>query len=94
MLRDPRLWGDGSTIFKPERFLARHNPRVNELPDVESLTFGFGRRTCPGRYMAERNQIMFITRVLQAYEIRPEEGASLPLKIEFEDGASPADQRI
>jgi cytochrome P450 len=44
MLRDPRIWGDDADTFKPERFLAEHNPRLNELPDMESLPFGFGRR--------------------------------------------------
>jgi hypothetical protein len=36
--------------------------------------------------MAERNGIMFIARIMQACEILPEEGASTPVKIEFEDG--------
>jgi cytochrome P450 len=47
MMRDPRIWGNDADVFKPERFLAEYNPRVNELPDVESLTFGFGRRYVP-----------------------------------------------
>jgi hypothetical protein len=47
MMRDPRIWGDEADIFKPERFLPEYNPRVNELPDVESLPFGFGRRYVP-----------------------------------------------
>jgi hypothetical protein len=29
---------------------------------------------------------VFIARTMQAYQILPEEGASMPLKIEFEDG--------
>jgi cytochrome P450 len=44
MLRDPRVWGDDANTFKPERFLAEYNPKLTELPDIESLPFGFGRR--------------------------------------------------
>jgi cytochrome P450 len=44
MMRDRRIWGDDADVFKPERFLAEYNPKVDELPDVESLPFGFGRR--------------------------------------------------
>jgi hypothetical protein len=40
MLIDPRLWGDDTNNFKPERFLAEGA----KLPDPESLAFGFGRR--------------------------------------------------
>ncbi|PVF95239.1 cytochrome P450 [Serendipita vermifera] len=86
MLRDPRFWGDDAHLFKPERFLAEYNPRLNELPDIESLPFGFGRRICPGRYMAERNGVLFAARILQAFEILPEDGASMPVRVAFEDG--------
>lgn len=41
MMIDPRLWGDDVKEFKPERFLA---PNASSLPDVEGMTFGFGRR--------------------------------------------------
>jgi cytochrome P450 len=40
MMIDPRLWGDDTNIFKPERFLVEGA----KLPDPESLAFGFGRR--------------------------------------------------
>ncbi|PVF95243.1 cytochrome P450 [Serendipita vermifera] len=85
MMRDPRVWGTDADTFKPERFLVEYNPKVSELPDVESLPFGFGRRICPGRYMAERNGTTFVARLLQAYEIRPEDGSSVPPSITFQD---------
>jgi cytochrome P450 len=44
MTRDPRIWGDDADTFRPERFLIEYNPRADELPDVESFPFGFGRR--------------------------------------------------
>ncbi|PVF95234.1 cytochrome P450 [Serendipita vermifera] len=84
MLRDPRIWGEDSNTFKPERFLAEYNPKVNELPDAESLSFGFGRRICPGRHFAERSGIIYAARLLQAYEIRQEQGSPTPKKVIFD----------
>ena len=44
VLRDPRLWGKDSQDFNPNRFLASQNPSVDQLPDIWSIPFGFGRR--------------------------------------------------
>ncbi|PVF95231.1 cytochrome P450 [Serendipita vermifera] len=86
MLRDPRIWGDDADVFKPERFLPEFNPRAKEYPDVESVAFGFGRRICPGKHIADRNAIVFIAKVLENYEILPLEGEDLPTKLEWTDG--------
>lgn len=40
--RDPNTYHDPE-VFKPERFLAPHNE-----PSATNVTFGFGRRICPG----------------------------------------------
>jgi hypothetical protein len=36
--------------------------------------------------MADRNGIVFVAAMLQNYDILPEEGASLPVHIEYDDG--------
>ncbi|KAG8830750.1 hypothetical protein FRC17_004285 [Serendipita sp. 399] len=82
MLRDKRLWGEDADEFKPERFLSQYNPRAKELPNVESMAFGFGRRICPGRHIAELNGLLFAAAILCAYEILPMEGETNP-KIEY-----------
>ncbi|KIM33263.1 hypothetical protein M408DRAFT_326044 [Serendipita vermifera MAFF 305830] len=82
MLVDPRHWGNDANVFKPERFLG---PGASSLPDVESLTFGFGRRRCPGRYLAERNGLLYIAAALSAYEIRPAADMATPVSITFSD---------
>ncbi|KAG8763183.1 hypothetical protein FRC15_008094, partial [Serendipita sp. 397] len=83
ILRDPRRWGEGAHVFKPERFLPEYNPRASELPNVESIVFGFGRRICPGRHLAERNGMLFAAAILSTYEILPPVGEVAPEKIEY-----------
>ena len=50
--------------FKSERFL---DPAMR-FPDA---AFGFGRRTCPGRFMARSSLWIGIASVLAAFEISP-----------------------
>ncbi|KAH8984409.1 cytochrome P450 [Lactarius akahatsu] len=59
--------------FWPERFL---DPDV-KLPDA---VFGFGRRICPGRFMARSSMWITIASVLAAFEISPTtDGDGVPL---------------
>ena len=41
MLNDPRIWGKDAHLFRPERFI---ETPASELPDMETLVYGFGRR--------------------------------------------------
>jgi cytochrome P450 len=41
MLNDPRIWGKDAHLFRPERFV---ETPTSELPDMETLVYGFGRR--------------------------------------------------
>ncbi|KIM33242.1 hypothetical protein M408DRAFT_151524 [Serendipita vermifera MAFF 305830] len=75
MMTDERIWGPTAEQFQPERFLS---PDASTLPDAASIPFGFGRRICPGRYMAERTGILFAATVLAAYTIVPPEGETSP----------------
>jgi hypothetical protein len=43
-------------------------------------------RVCPGRYIADRNAMVVIAKVLENYEILPLEGEDLPTKLEWTDG--------
>ncbi|KAH9067504.1 cytochrome P450 [Lactarius vividus] len=53
--------------FQPERWLA---PGAPAFPDA---AFGFGRRECPGRFMARESVWAAIVGVLAAFEISPVE---------------------
>jgi Cytochrome P450 len=63
MLHDDAVFPEPDK-FKPERFL---DPAMR-FPDA---AFGFGRRTCPGRFMARSSLWIGIASVLAAFEISP-----------------------
>ncbi|KAG8711713.1 hypothetical protein FRC09_020456 [Ceratobasidium sp. 395] len=49
MMHDPAFY-DQPELFMPERYL-----RENPPPDPENYAFGFGRRICPGMYIAHQS---------------------------------------
>jgi cytochrome P450 len=65
----PNLWAislDDDTFqdpyeFKPERWL--------QYPDQPLSVFGFGRRSCPGKQIAQNSLFIVIARILWAYNI-------------------------
>ncbi|QHO40684.1 Cytochrome P450 [Arachis hypogaea] len=59
--RDPKLWSDDSTQFKPERF--EKEGEINNL-----LTFGIGRRACPGANLAQRTVNLTLGLLIQCFE--------------------------
>ncbi|KAG5800528.1 hypothetical protein H9Q69_000415 [Fusarium xylarioides] len=63
-LHDPAIYSDPSS-FDPDRYL---EPRNEPHPNFAS--FGFGRRVCPGRFLADESLFISISRLLAAYEIK------------------------
>jgi len=68
MLHDEKVYPD-PFAFKPERFLkdGQLDPNVQH-PGV--ATFGFGRRICPGRFMALSSVWISIAMILSTLEIK------------------------
>ncbi|KAG6840387.1 hypothetical protein C0991_007048, partial [Blastosporella zonata] len=72
ILHDPRTFPNPDT-FNPDRFLHSNNPE-GCAPDFSpldplSVTFGYGRRICPGRYMAEAQLWISIACILSVFDI-------------------------
>ncbi|KAK1961023.1 cytochrome P450 [Colletotrichum sublineola] len=63
-LHDPQTYSDPAS-FNPDRFLAPRNE-----PDPEDQVFGFGRRICPGRYLADESLFITIARLLATFDIK------------------------
>ncbi|ETN38214.1 uncharacterized protein HMPREF1541_06245 [Cyphellophora europaea CBS 101466] len=64
MLHDPAVYASPDT-FNPERFLGAHPE-----PDPKAICFGFGRRICPGRHVADLTLWLEIASSLFAFDIR------------------------
>ncbi|PYH43129.1 cytochrome P450 [Aspergillus saccharolyticus JOP 1030-1] len=54
--------------FKPERFLSWQG-QIPEL-DPRKMAFGFGRRLCPGRILAESSIFIIVAQFLTAFEVK------------------------
>ncbi|KAK6966935.1 cytochrome P450 [Favolaschia claudopus] len=65
MAHDPGTY-DQPYEFRPERFLGNHG-----LPDPASIAFGWGKRACPGRYLAEDALFLFAAMTLTCFTISP-----------------------
>ncbi|KAL4252232.1 cytochrome P450 family protein [Abortiporus biennis] len=64
MLHDPDTYHDPMT-FKPERFLGENPER-----DPRDVFFGFGRRICPGRFLADSSIFLSCAMSLAVFDIR------------------------
>jgi hypothetical protein len=60
-------------LFKPERFLGE-KPEL----DPETYVWGFGRRVCPGRVLADYSIWLNVATVLACFSISRKAGSTLP----------------
>ena len=87
MLLDPDNYPDPES-FKPTRFLKQPDSMSgtemvldHSVPDPSNLVFGFGRRACPGRWLAYDSLWMAFASILSTLEISPirdENGQPVP----------------
>lgn len=78
LLHDPQTYADPDR-FDPDRFITRNEPNPAET------AFGFGRRACPGRHLAEKSLFLTISRLLATFDIQKvvEEGKEKVAKLEI-----------
>ncbi|KAL4959505.1 cytochrome P450 [Aspergillus stella-maris] len=74
--------------FDPTRFLPSKGNGKEPQPDPHNLTFGFGRRICPGRILADSTIFMSIAQALSVFDIRSgvDENGESSVKAEFLPG--------
>ncbi|KAJ5780204.1 hypothetical protein N7457_005364 [Penicillium paradoxum] len=83
---DVDIYHDPMT-FKPERFLATPDGHIPER-DPRGLVFGFGRRICPGRLLADSNIFLTVAQALAVFDIsKPiQDGVPQEIPIKFLPG--------
>ncbi|KAL8999556.1 MAG: hypothetical protein Q9169_001645 [Polycauliona sp. 2 TL-2023] len=69
-LHDPQDYSDPD-VFKPERYLAP----LHE-PDPSELAFGYGRRSCAGRFFADASVYITVVQMLAVFDIKKAKDAS------------------
>lgn len=82
---DPAVYHDPLS-FKPERFLATET--APEL-DPHTFVFGFGRRVCPGRILADNALYLNVARSLAVFDVsKPvgEDGREVEPAVRMEPG--------
>lgn len=78
MHMDPQVWKDPER-FNPDRYqdhplLAHEYVAAGDWQKRDHYGYGAGRRICPGMYLAERNMLLSIAKLVWAFEFRPQIG--------------------
>ncbi|KAI0300590.1 cytochrome P450 [Multifurca ochricompacta] len=92
--RDPEIYGADAAHFNPARFLDREGelaPCPPETKEEGHVTYGFGRRVCVGKHVANNSLFIDIAMMLWACKIEPgkdEYGHVVPIDVDgwVEDG--------
>ncbi|KAJ3810819.1 cytochrome P450 [Lentinula aff. lateritia] len=74
MNRDVDVYGPDAHLFKPERHLDKEGNLYQAFPRTKNEghnTFGFGRRICVGRYLANNSLFLNMASILWLFAIRP-----------------------
>ncbi|KAJ3803973.1 cytochrome P450, partial [Lentinula aff. lateritia] len=77
MNREEETYGKDADQFSPERFLQKSgkNNRFTFRPEFENgdghCTYGFGRRICVGRQVADNSLFITMCTILWALHIEP-----------------------
>ncbi|KAI0387367.1 putative cytochrome P450 oxidoreductase OrdA-like protein [Hypomontagnella monticulosa] len=82
---DPEVYDD-PMAFKPERFLTADGQK--SAPDPHTFVFGFGRRICPGRLLADNTIYLTVAQSLAVFNINksPDSKEGIESNLRFEPG--------
>uniref|UniRef100_A0ACD5XR89 Uncharacterized protein n=1 Tax=Avena sativa TaxID=4498 RepID=A0ACD5XR89_AVESA len=83
IMRDPATWTQPEE-FVPERFVKVDMDFRGDMDRFEFMTFGAGRRACPGMAMATRAVMLILASLLHAFEWRLPEGMH-PTDVDLRD---------
>lgn len=92
--RDPEIYGADAAHFNPARFLDADGEMISLAPETKEeghVTYGFGRRVCVGKHVANNSLFIDFAMMLWACMIEPgkdENGKVIPIDVDgcIEDG--------
>lgn len=67
--RDPNIWPDDPSEYRPERFLSTHKDVEINGKQFELVPFGAGRRICPGLHFGIQMIHLVLADLLHAFDI-------------------------
>ncbi|KAF8490208.1 cytochrome P450 [Gautieria morchelliformis] len=83
ILHNEAVYGPNTDDFNPERFL---DPKVK----YPNAAFGYGRRVCPGRHLADNSVFIAVASILKVFDITPARdcstGEEIPVSKAFTSG--------
>jgi cytochrome P450 len=88
MNHDPAVYGENAAKFDPAQHLDANGNIAPAPPDTKDeghVSYGFGRRECPGRYVANNSLFINMAIILWAMKIERKKDASgqfLPLDVD------------
>ena len=86
--RDPKIYGADAAQFNPERFLNTNGDLAPCPPDTKEeghVSYGFGRRICVGKHIANDSLFIEVAMTLWACNIEPgkdEHGNFVPVDVD------------
>ncbi|EJD47037.1 cytochrome P450 [Auricularia subglabra TFB-10046 SS5] len=95
ILHDEKLYPD-PLAFKPERYsfldagVSKSDAQTQVLnPDPRNIGYGYGRRECPGRYVADSSIWLMIASILASFDIskrKDDQGHEITPTVEYSGG--------
>lgn len=84
ILHDPVAYGEDVDQFRPERFLNSDGTLNNAIPYPDAA-FGYGRRICPGRYLAHSAIWLTVASLLACFDLARVDGEENELNTDYID---------
>ncbi|GFY75841.1 cytochrome P450 18a1 [Trichonephila inaurata madagascariensis] len=89
---DTNLWGNDVQEYKPERMLSEDGKKV--VKPEYAIPFSVGKRSCPGKTLAETEVFLYLVAILQKFEISAPAGKEIDLEGDFGFSLQPKRQDL
>ncbi|KAG8190527.1 hypothetical protein JTE90_004102 [Oedothorax gibbosus] len=90
--QDEKLWGKDLDVYKPERFLSKDGKKV--VKPEYFIPFSIGKRSCPGKSLADIEVFIYFTAILQKFEFSLPPGKKANFEADLGIGLQPRRQPL